>query len=100
MEILRFSASVAERIGKRPYDVRLASSIAVAAGEGEARAYVVYLEPGGVIGSHEAGSARSSSRSPAAVGLQAVTISASRYVRARRPSSVEVRCIRRAAKAE
>ncbi len=55
MEILRFTASVAERIGKRPYDVSLASSIAVAAGEGEARAYVIDLEPGGVIGSHEAG---------------------------------------------
>ena len=36
MEILRFSASVAERIGWRPYDVNLASSIEVAEGEGEA----------------------------------------------------------------
>jgi quercetin dioxygenase-like cupin family protein len=55
MEILRFSASIAERIGQRPYDVRLASSIKLVEGEGEAHAYVVYFEPGGVIGPHEAG---------------------------------------------
>jgi hypothetical protein len=55
MEILRFSASLAERIGQRPYDVKLASSIEFAAGEGEAHAYVLYFEPGGVIGPHEAG---------------------------------------------
>ena len=55
MEILRFSASVAERIGRRPYAVTLASSIEVAEGEGEAHAYVIYFEPGGVIGPHEAG---------------------------------------------
>jgi quercetin dioxygenase-like cupin family protein len=55
MEILRFSASLAERIGYRPYDVKLASSIEIAKGEGEAHAYVLYLEAGGVIGPHEAG---------------------------------------------
>ena len=55
MEILRFGAGVAERIGRRPYDVKLASSIEVAEGEGEAHAYVIYFEPGGVIGPHEAG---------------------------------------------
>ena len=55
MEVLRFSASLAERIGQRPYDVKLASSIKLAEGEGEAHAYVIYFEPGGVIGPHEAG---------------------------------------------
>ena len=55
MEILRFSASLAERIGYRPYDVKLASSIEIAKGEGEAHAYVLYLEAGGVIGPHGAG---------------------------------------------
>ena len=55
VEILRFSASAAERIGRRPYAVNLASSIEFAEGEGEAHAYVIYFEPGGVIGPHEAG---------------------------------------------
>ena len=55
MEIVHFSASDAERIGERPYEVKLASSIELARGEGEAHAYVVYFEPGGVIGPHEAG---------------------------------------------
>lgn len=55
MEILRFDATFAERIGWRPYQVRLASSIKLAEGEGEAHAYVLYFEPGGEIGSHEAG---------------------------------------------
>ena len=55
MEILGFSASLAERIGQRPYDVKLASSIKLAEGEGEAHAYVIYFEPGGIIGPHEAG---------------------------------------------
>jgi quercetin dioxygenase-like cupin family protein len=55
MKILGFSASIAERIGSRPYEVKRASSIAIAEGEGEVRAYVLYFEPGGVIGPHEAG---------------------------------------------
>jgi quercetin dioxygenase-like cupin family protein len=55
MEILRFSPGLAERIGWRPYDVQLASSIELVEGEGEAHAYVIYLELGGVIGPHEAG---------------------------------------------
>jgi quercetin dioxygenase-like cupin family protein len=55
MKILRFDASLAERIGPRPYEVKLASSIALAEGEGEAHAYVLYFEPGGEIGPHEAG---------------------------------------------
>jgi quercetin dioxygenase-like cupin family protein len=37
-----------------PYEVNLASSIALADGEGEAHAYVLYFEPGGEIGPHEA----------------------------------------------
>jgi quercetin dioxygenase-like cupin family protein len=55
MEILHFDARLAEPIGSRPYAVRRASSIAVATGEGEAHAYVLYFEPGGEIGPHEAG---------------------------------------------
>jgi quercetin dioxygenase-like cupin family protein len=55
MQILRFNASLAERIGPRPYEVKCASSIDLAAGEGEAHAYAVYFEPGGEIGPHEAG---------------------------------------------
>jgi quercetin dioxygenase-like cupin family protein len=55
VQILRFSASVAEPIGERPYDVKLASSIELAKGGGDAHAYVVYFEPGGIIGPHEAG---------------------------------------------
>lgn len=55
MKILRFDSSLAERIGRRPYQVKLASSIELAEGEGEAHAYVLYFEPGGEIGAHEAG---------------------------------------------
>jgi quercetin dioxygenase-like cupin family protein len=55
MEILRMGANLAERIGRRPYEVKLASSIKLAEGEGEAHAYAIYFEPGGVIGPHEAG---------------------------------------------
>ncbi len=39
----------------------MASSIELAKGEGDAHAYVIYFEPGGIVG-HEAGSARSSLR--------------------------------------
>ena len=55
MEILRFDASVAARIVPRPYEAKLASSLELAEGEGEAHVYVVYFEPGGEIGPHEAG---------------------------------------------
>ena len=55
MQILHLDAGRAERIGARPYEVKLASSIALADGEGEAHAYVLYFEPGGEIGPHEAG---------------------------------------------
>jgi quercetin dioxygenase-like cupin family protein len=46
---------MADPIGGRPYPVKLASSIKLAEGEGEAHAYVVYFELGGEIGPHEAG---------------------------------------------
>ena len=55
VQVLRFSASVAERIGQRPYEVNLASSIELAKGEGDAHAYVLYFEPGGIVGPHEVG---------------------------------------------
>jgi quercetin dioxygenase-like cupin family protein len=55
MEILQFASSLAERIGWRPYEVRLASSIKLAEGAGEAHAYVLYFDAGGEIGPHEAG---------------------------------------------
>jgi quercetin dioxygenase-like cupin family protein len=55
IEILRFDESRADRIGRRPYEVKLASSIKVAEGTGDAHAYVLYFEPGGEIGRHEAG---------------------------------------------
>ena len=45
---------MADPIGGRPYPVKLASSIKLAEGEGEAHAYFVYFEPGGEIGPHEA----------------------------------------------
>jgi len=54
VQILCFDASLAERLGPRPYEVRTASSIKLEEGEGEAHAYVLYFEPGGLIGPHEA----------------------------------------------
>jgi quercetin dioxygenase-like cupin family protein len=55
MKILRFDPSLAEPIGRRPYRVQRTSSIELAEGQGEAHAYVLYFEPGGEIGPHEAG---------------------------------------------
>jgi quercetin dioxygenase-like cupin family protein len=55
MKILQLDASTAERISGRPYETTLAASVELAEGEGEAHAYVVHLEAGGVIGPHEAG---------------------------------------------
>lgn len=55
MRILRPTENAAERIGQRPYAVRDTSSLEIAAGEGEAHAYVLYFKPGGEIGPHEAG---------------------------------------------
>lgn len=55
MKILRFDPSAAEPIGTRLYEVDRAASTEVAEGSGEAHAYVIYFEPGGIIGPHEAG---------------------------------------------
>jgi quercetin dioxygenase-like cupin family protein len=55
VRIVRPTANTAERIGPRPYVVRNASSLEIAEGEGEAHAYVLYFQPGGEIGPHEAG---------------------------------------------
>jgi quercetin dioxygenase-like cupin family protein len=53
VEILRFDPSLADPITR--FRSRLAASTKLAEGEGEAHAYVVYFEPGGEIGPHEAG---------------------------------------------
>lgn len=55
MRIVRLGADLAERIGPRPYEVAGTSSIELAEGSGDAHAYVLYFEAGGVIGPHEAG---------------------------------------------
>ena len=55
IKILKPDLTVAELIGSRPYEVKLTSSIKLAAGEGEAHAYLLFFEPGGEIGPHEAG---------------------------------------------
>ena len=55
MRIVRPTQNAAERIGPRPYAVRNTSSLEIAEGEGEAHAYVLYFDPGGEIGPHEAG---------------------------------------------
>jgi len=100
VQVLRFSASVAERIGQRPYEVNLASSIELAKGEGDAHAYVIYFEPGGMIGPHEAG-----------FGQILFAVAGSGWVsggdgqrialaKARPHSSAAERCTRRAARAE
>jgi quercetin dioxygenase-like cupin family protein len=53
VRILRFDAGRAERITE--YDSRLAAAVKLGEGQGEAHAYVVYIEPGGEIGPHVAG---------------------------------------------
>ena len=55
VRIIRPESRLADSIEARPYPVRLASAIKLAEGGGEAHAYVMYLEPGGEIGPHEAG---------------------------------------------
>jgi quercetin dioxygenase-like cupin family protein len=55
VKILRPTESLAQRIGSRPYEVTKASSLKLAEGDGEAHTYVLYFEPGGEIGPHEAG---------------------------------------------
>jgi quercetin dioxygenase-like cupin family protein len=54
VEILRFDAGRAEQITE--YESKLAAAAAVADGAGETHVYVLYLEPGGEIGPHVAGS--------------------------------------------
>jgi quercetin dioxygenase-like cupin family protein len=54
VEILRFDAGRAEQLPE--YESKLAAAAAVADGAGETHVYVVYLEPGGEIGPHVAGS--------------------------------------------
>jgi quercetin dioxygenase-like cupin family protein len=55
VRIVRPTEDAAEPIGPRPYAVRDTSSLEIAAGDGEAHAYVLYFGPGGEIGPHEAG---------------------------------------------
>jgi quercetin dioxygenase-like cupin family protein len=55
VRIVRPTENAAERIGAQPYAVRETSSLEIAEGEGEAHAYVLYFQPGGEIGPHEAG---------------------------------------------
>lgn len=55
MRIIRPEIGSASLIGSRPYEVALTSSVEVVRGDGEAHAYVLYVDPGGVIGPHEAG---------------------------------------------
>jgi quercetin dioxygenase-like cupin family protein len=55
MNILKPNSALAELIGSRPYEIKLASSIKLAEGAGEAHAYLLFFEPGGEIGPHEAG---------------------------------------------
>jgi quercetin dioxygenase-like cupin family protein len=55
VRILRLVASAADRIGARPYEVKLTSALEVAEGNGETHVYVLRFEPGGEIGPHEAG---------------------------------------------
>ena len=100
MEILRFSANLAEQIGQRPYEVKLASSIEFAEGEGEAHAYIVYFEAGGVIGPHEAGFGQIFFAAAGSGWVAGLDNQRSCSPRARQRSSVGVRCTRRAAKAE
>ena len=98
MKILRFDAGLAERIGWRPDDVKLTSSIAVAEGAGEAHAYVLYFEPGGEIGAHEAGFGQLFFAVSGTAGWPVVTASVSTSRKGRPPSSIAARSIRRAAR--
>jgi quercetin dioxygenase-like cupin family protein len=58
MEIVRPGADTALPIGSRPYEVRRVSSVEVAAGGGDAHAYVLHFDADAVIGPHEAGFAQ------------------------------------------
>jgi hypothetical protein len=97
MEVLRCDASLAERIGPRPYEVTLTSSIALAEGQGEAHAYVLYFGAGGEIGPHEAGFGQLLFAVRATVRSPEPTVNVSPFPRATSPSSVVARFTRRAA---
>jgi quercetin dioxygenase-like cupin family protein len=55
VERLARGVGAAAPIGPRPYLVTGTSSVELVAGEGEAHAYLLYFEPGGEIGAHDAG---------------------------------------------
>jgi quercetin dioxygenase-like cupin family protein len=55
VKILRSPAGSASPIGARPFAVERVSSVEIAAGDGEAHAYVLHFEAGGLIDRHEAG---------------------------------------------
>ena len=53
MDVIEFSVDQAREIER--YSSFAASSVELAHGRGESHVYAVYIEPGGSIGSHEAG---------------------------------------------
>jgi quercetin dioxygenase-like cupin family protein len=55
VKILRPQVGSASPIGARPFAVERVASVDVAVGDGEAHAYVLYFDAGGLIGRHEAG---------------------------------------------
>ena len=55
MKILRSQTGTASPIGARPFAVEHVASVDIAVGDGEAHAYLLYFEAGGLIGQHEAG---------------------------------------------
>lgn len=55
MEIVRAAAESASPIGSRSFEVLGVSSLELAAGSGDAHAYVLRFDADGVIGPHEAG---------------------------------------------
>jgi quercetin dioxygenase-like cupin family protein len=54
VQIVPLDPSLAEAIGPRTFEVKLASAVELAAGAGEAHAYLLRFEPGGEIGPHAA----------------------------------------------
>jgi quercetin dioxygenase-like cupin family protein len=54
VQIVPLDPSLAHPIGPRLFEVRLASAVELAAGTGEAHAYLLSFEPGGAIGPHAA----------------------------------------------
>lgn len=53
IRLISFTADEARRIEQ--FDSRGASSVELAHGDGEAHAYAIHIEPGGVVGPHPAG---------------------------------------------